>query len=399
MNAQPVRIVVTDDLRRSRLTVFFRLLLAIPHFIWLALWGALVVFVALLNWIATLFSGESPKPLHDFLAAYVRYTVHVDAYVFLAANPFPGFTGEAGKYPIDIEIDPPRPQNRWKTGFRGILFVPALLVTSAFVGTGTLGRASGGGSGGGWGAVIVAAVLTWFAALVLGRAPRGLRDLSVYGLGYSAWAWSYFFLLTDRYPFTGPTAYVPTRLPEHPVQLRVEDDLRRSRLTVFFRLLLALPHIVWLLLWTIAAIVAAIAGWFAMLARGHLPAPLHRFLSAYVRYQMHVNSFTFLVANPFPGFVGKPGYPVEIQLPDVQSQNRWTVGFRIFLAVPAILVASGVGNLLYACAFLGWFVSLAHGRMPQGLRDAGAYALRYSAQQWAYVMLVTGSYPDATPSY
>ena len=30
------------------------------------------------------------------------------------------------------------------------------------------------------------------------------------------------------------------------LSLRLEDDPRRSRLTVFFRLLLALPHLVWL---------------------------------------------------------------------------------------------------------------------------------------------------------
>ena len=31
MDAHPIRLVVTDDLKRSRLTVFFRLLLVIPH--------------------------------------------------------------------------------------------------------------------------------------------------------------------------------------------------------------------------------------------------------------------------------------------------------------------------------------------------------------------------------
>ena len=31
MDSHPIRLVVTDDLRRSRLTVFFRLLLAIRH--------------------------------------------------------------------------------------------------------------------------------------------------------------------------------------------------------------------------------------------------------------------------------------------------------------------------------------------------------------------------------
>ena len=29
----PIGLIVTDDLQRSRLTMFFRLLLAIPHFI------------------------------------------------------------------------------------------------------------------------------------------------------------------------------------------------------------------------------------------------------------------------------------------------------------------------------------------------------------------------------
>ena len=37
------------------------------------------------------------------------------------------------------------------------------------------------------------------------------------------------------------------------------DDLRRSRVTVFFRLPLAIPHFVWLALWAIAAVFAVIA--------------------------------------------------------------------------------------------------------------------------------------------
>ena len=42
----PIGLVVTDDLRRSRLTVFFRYLLALPHIVWLTLYGtaAFIVF-------------------------------------------------------------------------------------------------------------------------------------------------------------------------------------------------------------------------------------------------------------------------------------------------------------------------------------------------------------------
>ena len=46
----------------------------------------------------------------------------------------------------------------------------------------------------------------------------------------------------------------------HPIRLVVNDDeLKRLRITVFFRALLAVPHFIWLLLWSIAALLAAIA--------------------------------------------------------------------------------------------------------------------------------------------
>jgi hypothetical protein len=45
--SSPVKLIVTDDLQRSRLTVFFRLLLALPHLVWLFLWGVVTFFAAL----------------------------------------------------------------------------------------------------------------------------------------------------------------------------------------------------------------------------------------------------------------------------------------------------------------------------------------------------------------
>ena len=50
----------------------------------------------------------------------------------------------------------------------------------------------------------VAAVLTWFAALVTGSAPWGLRNLSAYALRYAAQLNAYLYLLTDAYPHASP---------------------------------------------------------------------------------------------------------------------------------------------------------------------------------------------------
>ena len=63
----PVKLVVEDDLKRNRWTVFFRLLLAIPHFIWVLLWSIAAVFTAVLNWIVTLIAGTPPAGLHGFM--------------------------------------------------------------------------------------------------------------------------------------------------------------------------------------------------------------------------------------------------------------------------------------------------------------------------------------------
>src|SRR5947208_15868684 len=100
-------------------------------------------------------------------------------------------------------------------------------------------------------------------------------------------------------------AYTRESMEPHPIRLVVDDDLRRSRLTVFFRLLLAIPHYVWLAVWTIAAIGAAIASWFATLARGQTPDGLHGFLARYVRYVTQLQAYLLLTSNPYPPFGGR----------------------------------------------------------------------------------------------
>jgi len=409
---RPIRLVVRDDnLARSRLTVFFRLLLAIPHLVWLTLWGFAAFVVAFILWLAVLIEGKAPGILHDFVAGYVRYATHVGAYVFLAANPYPGFRGRAG-YPVDLEIDSPERQSRWTGFFRLFLALPALLLAAALGGGFSNGSAgSSWGSAGGaesaawWalsstgGVAAVAAFLGWFYALARGRAPRGLRDLIAYALGYGAQTGGYFLLLTGRYPSSDPALARPfSDLPEHPVRIKVTDELERSRLTLLFRLLLAIPHIVWLTLWSIAALLAAVAAWFVALVTAHNPLSLHRFLSAYIRYSTHVVAYVYVVGRKFPGFTGRAGsHGIDVEIDPPERQSRWKTLFRLFLALPALLVNTALGGVLFVVAFLGWWYALVRGRIPEGMRNLGAVCLRYSAQTSAYLLLLTDRYPYAAP--
>jgi Domain of unknown function (DUF4389) len=395
----PVRLTVNDDLRRSRLTVFFRLLLALPHLVWWWFWSIAAVLAAVANWVATLVSGRPPNGLYTFLTSYVRYSTHLYAYLFLGANPWPMFTGRPG-YPVDLEFEGPERQNRWITGLRLPLLVPALLLAAAFEGTAFAARFGKDEAGAGWGpgTLLTVAFFAWFASVVLGRMPQGFRDLQAYGLRYLAQTGAYALVLTDRYPDVDP-GLTPASGPDHPVRLTVTDDLRRSRLTVFFRLFLTLPHLVWLVLWWIVAIVVAFMTWIVALVIGRPPQAFHRFLSAFVRYSTHVSAYLLLTANPFPGFTGRAGsYPVDPELPPPEPQRRLVTAFRLFLAVPALAVSSALSGLLLVGGFLGWFAALALGRMPRSLREAQAYDLRYSTQLSSYLFLITDRYPYSGPA-
>jgi Domain of unknown function (DUF4389) len=85
------------------------------------------------------------------------------------------------------------------------------------------------------------------------------------------------------------TEFAPSGPAVHPIGLVVTDDLKRSRLTVFFRLLLVIPHLIWLYLWGIAAYVAVVISWFVALFTGHVPEGLHLFNAGYLRYLTRIS--------------------------------------------------------------------------------------------------------------
>jgi hypothetical protein len=185
---------------------------------------------------------------------------------------------------------------------------------------------------------------------------------------------------------------------QHPISLVVTDDLLRSRLTVFFRLLLAIPHLVVLALWGIAVYVAVVVAWFAALFTGRVPGGLHRFLAAFLVYTTRVSAYALLLANPFPPFGSSGAYPVDARVAPPEQQSRVTVFFRILLAVPAMLLSYVFRTVNNVIAFLGWFLCLFTGRMNEGLRNVSVWMLRFEVQTYGYLFLLTGRYPSLAGS-
>jgi hypothetical protein len=180
----------------------------------------------------------------------------------------------------------------------------------------------------------------------------------------------------------------------HPVRIVVTDDLRRSRLTVLFRLVLAVPHFLWATLWTGSLTLFVPFQWLWALIAGRLEPEVHALLVRFVRYQLHLEAYVLLLANPWPRFGGRSGYPVDVELDPPAQQRRLAIWFRLVLALPALVFSSVLLVVVFVLAVLGWFAALVLGRLPEGMGELGAYCLRYQMQTFAYVVLLTSAYPS-----
>jgi hypothetical protein len=76
---------------RNRLTVGFRLFLAIPHV--LAVWvlGIAWVLTTLVAWFSIVFTGEYPRGLYAFALGVFRWNTRVEAYLLLLTDEYPPF--------------------------------------------------------------------------------------------------------------------------------------------------------------------------------------------------------------------------------------------------------------------------------------------------------------------
>lgn len=212
--------------------------------------------------------------------------------------------------------------------------------------------------------------------------------------------------------------------PQYPVDFRIEaKTTERNRLTVAFRILLALPQVIlvggpglafgaafgdrwddigwpWYLaggsagLLGLAAELAAVISWFAIVFTGRQPRGLWDLTDFYMRWRAPVVAYTGLLRDEYPPFgTGAPyaaaftagGFP--------ETRNRWSVGLRLIYAIPHLFVLVFLGIAWVVTAIIGWFAILFTGSYPKGLYDFGVGYLRWAMRVQAYLLLMRDEYP------
>jgi hypothetical protein len=189
------------------------------------------------------------------------------------------------------------------------------------------------------------------------------------------------------------TVPIPAESSPEPPPLLIERVLTRGRLTVAFRLLLALPQVIFLYVLTLVGSLVLIVGWFAALFLGRLPDGIAEFLGQIVRYAVRVSAYVLFLTDRYPPFqFSAEDYPVSVELAPGRL-NRLAVLFRLLLLIPAQIVLNlTLAGWLVASLFI-WLLVLVLGRVPGALFDATTALLRYSFRYYAYYWLVTAAYP------
>ncbi len=181
----------------------------------------------------------------------------------------------------------------------------------------------------------------------------------------------------------------------YPVSFEADYVQQRNRLTVFFRLILAIPLAIWLYIYAIGATIAVVVAWITIVITGRYPPALYNFIAGFTRFVARFTAYAALLDDPYPAFGGAddPAYPVRMGFQPLDEYSRLKTFFRFLLAIPILIVRYAMNILLEIGAIGAWFVILFTGKMPRGLFDLMVLANSYMARSDAYIFLLTETYP------
>ena len=204
----PVRIEGQLDTGLSRWLWLVKWILAIPHYIVLALLWLTLFVLTIVAFFAILFTGRYPRGIFDFNVGVLRWTWRVAFYSYgaLGTDRYPPFTlDDVPDYPARLEVAYPERLSRGLVLVKWwLLAIPQYIVTGIFLGGGSYAAAQVEdwfwGIGFETGLIGVLVLFAGVALLFTTRYPGGLFDLAV---GLDRWVArvaAYVLLMRDEYP-------------------------------------------------------------------------------------------------------------------------------------------------------------------------------------------------------
>ena len=194
---------------------------------------------------------------------------------------------------------------------------------------------------------------------------------------------------------------------DYPVQLSVDYQGARNRLSVLLRIILAIPILV---------VGAFIGGYFdtgnrelneALLpisAGGVLfigPLLMIVFRKKYPRwwfdwnlelsrFTLRVSAFLLVLRDEYPSTDEEQSAHLQIEYPNVETDlNRIFPIFKWLLAIPHFIILAVLWILVIPVTILAWLLILVTGQYPQAMFEFVVGVLRWSNRVGAYAFLLT----------
>ncbi|MBN1154312.1 DUF4389 domain-containing protein [candidate division KSB1 bacterium] len=192
----------------------------------------------------------------------------------------------------------------------------------------------------------------------------------------------------------------------YPVQFDIDYPRKSNRVTVFFRLFLAIPVVILLMLLisstytTTAENESSLSTTFLgiifvptvlmILVRQKYPKWWYDWNMGLTKFLMRVASYLLLLRDEYPSTDEDQAVHVVIPYPDVKKDlNRWLPLVKWLLAIPHLIILSLLSVAMVLCSIAAWFVILFTSRYPRSIFDFVVGSLRWSLRVVAYVFLLT----------
>jgi hypothetical protein len=149
----------------------------------------------------------------------------------------------------------------------------------------------------------VIAIISWFAILFTGSLPEQFANIQAMYLRYELRTYTFAAFMREEYP---PFAFAMSAT-DGGEDRRVRVDFRpqltdRNRLTVAFRIILVIPHLIVLAFLAIAVAVVTLIAWFAVLFTGRWPDGMRGFVLDVARWYLRVQAYLLLLTDDYPPF-------------------------------------------------------------------------------------------------
>lgn len=184
----PVNLELTSPLEVDRWRPLVNWLLAIPQLIVAYLLYVVLEILAIVAFFTVLFTKKIPTGIFGVMAMCHRYQWRVMSFAMFMRNPYPPFEFETtandpGDDPAVFSIEEPAELNRWLPLIKWLLVIPHFIVLFfLFIGVG------------------IVKIIAFFAVIITGKYPEGLRNYVVGVFRWSQRVSAYFSFMTDAYP-------------------------------------------------------------------------------------------------------------------------------------------------------------------------------------------------------